>query len=154
VGRGDVALALALAVVAAGVVVPAAPARAHGVPWTVVASGSRVGSAEADAASILRTRTAVRAFSSLLRLEEARRVAAVDLARSAVVAVVAPFPSCGWSVRVRALERSGTRLRVLFTAQPPAKGTLVCEALTRAYVVLRVLRSQVAGVVRAVPIRA
>ena len=122
-------------------------------PWTVVASGSRLGGAEADAAVLLRTPSAVGAFSNQLRRAEAQRVAAVDLERFALVAVVAPFPSCGWTVRVRVLDRSGTRLRVVFAGQPPPSGTLVCEALTRAYVVLRVPRSQVAGVLRAIPVR-
>jgi hypothetical protein len=141
-------------VTATVVAVPAAASTTStGVPWTVVAAGSRLGGGVGDSAYLVRTRVATSALSNVVRPADAERLAAVDLARYAVVAIVAPFPECGWSIRMRALERSGARLRVSFSPQPPARGVLVCQAETRAYVVLRVARSQVAGLVRAVPVR-
>jgi hypothetical protein len=119
----------------------------------VIASGSRPGAAESVTAYLFRSRAAT-SISALLTDVDAKRLAGVDYSRYAVALVVAPFPTCGWSVRVRAAERSGVRLRVSFVAEPPAKGSLVCQALTRGYAAVRVPRAQIRGIVRAVAVRA
>jgi len=154
VGRGYVAVAAAAAAaLAAAAVAAPATARSADVSWSVIASGSRPGTAESVSAYLFRSAAPAR-FSELLAVRDATRLAGVDYSRYAVALVVAPFPTCGWSVRVRGAERSGVRLRVSFIAQPPPTGSLVCEALTRGYAAVRVPRTQIRGLVRALAVRA
>jgi hypothetical protein len=103
---------------------------------------------------ISRTRVSARGMSRMLTPADADRVTAVDFERFGVVTVVRSFPSCGWSVWVRSMTRSGATLRVTYAARPPRKGMVVCQALTRGYEVVRVPLSSLRGVdrVRAVAV--
>lgn len=151
-GRGHVALvsAVSAAAVVASVVAPAGAGAV--VPSSPVVAGSKVGATVAPAAYLARTAAGTRRFASSLDPADAAVMASVDFRRFAVVAVAAPFPSCGWVVGIRGLVRGTTVLRVRYAARGPAKGMVVCAAETTAYAVVRVPRARVAGVLRAVPV--
>ncbi|HEY3185612.1 MAG TPA: protease complex subunit PrcB family protein [Gaiellaceae bacterium] len=155
-GRGNVArlVGAAAALAAAAAVVPGAGAA---IPWETVVRGGTLGGDGDDGAYALmaRTRASARGTAELLARADADRVTAVDFRRFGVVTVIRSFPSCGWSVRVRSLTRSGATLRVSYAVRPPQKGTVVCQALTRGYEVVRVPLASLRGVlvVRPVAVR-
>jgi hypothetical protein len=156
VGRGHVGLVrpfVAAAAVGVASALLVAGAAAAAVPWTPVLTGSTFSPVTAPAAYVARTAVGTRRFAHGLDPADVARARAVDFSRFVVVAVVAPFPSCGWRVNVRAVERAASTLRVRYSAVGPAKGAVVCQAETTAYAVVRVARPRVTGALRAVPVR-
>jgi hypothetical protein len=156
VGRGNLSrLAGAAAAVAAAAAVVSGAGAA--IRWETVVRGGTLGGDVDDGAYALmaRTRMSARGMAELLALADADRVMAVDFRRFGVVAVIRSFPSCGWSVRVRSLTRSGETLRVSYAVRTPGKDTVVCQSLTHAYEVVRVPLASLRGVhvVRSVTVR-
>jgi hypothetical protein len=144
----------AVAVCAAAAVVPRVGAA---IRWETVARGATLGGGGdgGSYALISRTRAAARGMSGMLTRADADRVTAVDFGRFGVVTVVRRFPSCGWSVWVRSVTRTGATLRITYAARPPRKGMVVCQSLTRGYEVVRVPLPSLRGLdsVRAVAVR-
>jgi hypothetical protein len=156
VGRGDVSrLVVAAAALAAAVAV--APSAAAAIRWETVVRGATLGGDDNSGAYglLARTRASTRRMGQVLTRADADRVTAVDFTRFGVVTVIRSFPSCGWSVAVRGVTRSGTTIRVSYAVRPPRKGMLVCESLTRGYEVVRVPLASLRGVntVRPVAVR-
>ena len=145
----------AVAVCAAAAVVPGVGVGAT-IRWETVVRGATLGGGGdgGSYALISRTRVAARGMSGMLTRADAERVTAVDFGRFGVVTVVRRFPSCGWSVWVRSVTRTGATLRVTYAARPPRKGMVVCQSLTRGYQVVRVPLPSLRGVdsVRAVAV--
>jgi len=150
-GRGHLSLArgfrraaLGALVIASAVAVTAADAAI--VPWETVLRGSRILDAEGTVAFIARTPTAARANLRTARPADAKRVAATNFDRFAVIGVVHAFPACAWSVKVRSVTRSGQTVTVRYARKPPPKNVMACQARTIAYEVIRVPRVQLEGV--------
>jgi hypothetical protein len=155
-GRGNVSrlVCAAAALSAAAAVVPGGAAA---IRWETVVRGGTLGSDGENGAYALisRTRASARGMAELMARGDADRVTAVDFNRFGVVTVVRSFPSCGWSVHVRSLARSAATLRVSYAVRAPRKGTVVCQALTHGYEVVRVPLASLRGVhvVRPVAVR-
>jgi hypothetical protein len=150
-GRGDLSrargrrrAALGALVLASAVAVTAADAAP--VPWETVLRGSRIFDAEGTTAFVARTPAAVRINLRPARPADARRAAATDFDRFAVIGVSHAFPACAWSVKVQSVTRSGQTVTVRYSKKRPPKDVMTCQARTIAYEIIRVPRAQVAGV--------
>jgi hypothetical protein len=150
VGRRNVSR-LVVAAVALGAAAAVAPGVGAAIRWETVVRGATIGGGGDGRAYALisRTRVSARGMSGMLTRADADRVTAVDFGRFGVVAVARGFPSCGWSVWVRSVTRSGATLRVTYAARAPREGTVVCQSLTRGYEVVRVPLGSLRGVDRA-----
>ena len=147
---------MAAAIVAAAA--PASGARAEtDLHWETVARGSQLGGDGDNGAYALitRTRASARHLGELIDRASAERAAAVDFGRFGVLTVIRSFPTCGWSVRVRAVTRVRATVRIAYAVLAPRKGTAACQALTRGYEVVRVPLASLRGVssVRPVAVR-
>jgi len=150
-GRGHLSLARGVRRAALGALVIAsaaavAAADAATVPWETVLRGSRIVDAEGKTAFIARTPASAHASLRTARPADAKRAAATDFDRFAVLGVMHAFPACAWSVKVRSVTRSGQTVTVRYTKRPPPKNVMACQARTIAYEVIRVPRAQVEGV--------
>jgi len=150
VGRLRLTLAAAVVFATAAAALPASSA----VSWSTVVRGSRSGGGGDGAdALVARTRAAADAVARRMRAADAIRVRETNFRRFGVAAVVHGFPSCGWSVRIRGVERRGSVLRVSYSARPPVKDDVVCQAATVAYEVVRVPLAQLRGIREAQPVQ-
>jgi hypothetical protein len=116
------------------------------VPWETVLRGSRIFDAEGTTAFVARTPAAARSNLRTARPADAKRAAATNFDRFAVVGVMHAFPACAWSVKVRSVTRSGQTITVRYMRKRPPKDVMTCQARTIAYEIIRVPRAQVAGV--------
>jgi len=150
-GRGHLSLtrafrraALGALVIASAVAVTTADAAT--VPWETVLSGSRIFDAEGTVAFIARTPADARKNLRTARPADAKRAAATDFDRFAILGIVHAFPACAWSVKVRSVTRSGQTVTVRYARKRPPKDVMTCQARTIAYEVIRVPRAQLEGV--------
>jgi hypothetical protein len=134
VGRGHLIRAAALAALALGLAAPAAGA----LSWRVLADGPSPGAAvPTPTAYVALDRAGADRFSARLGGGSAK-LAHVDFARSALVAIFGEFGCEDPLIGVSSLAQHGTSLAVSLMQEEPPPGTAQCLAIFGTYRLLAV----------------
>jgi hypothetical protein len=138
-------LIVATAVATALVAVSAAGAAT--ITWRTVGDGAAAGPtvSEAQGYIALSRRSALAQFASRLTPAARAKLAKVDFAHNALVAVFGEYGCNDGNVVTTAIVRHGATLTVKLVPRPPDPGTVSCQALFPTYRFLAVPRTALAS---------
>ena len=141
--RNLIAVAVAAAVSAATVAVPAGSAGAAGLHWQLLADGPSAGpSLPSTIGYVALDRAAGRRFTARLPAAATARLARVDFSTRALVAIFGEFGCRDRSIVVSSIVQRGTKLAVKLVEEPPKAGQIQCLAIFATYRLLLIRKAQ------------